>query len=105
MSVLKMQGQSLPKLLKTSKAMRWSSWAIQTGGMVLLSFIEENDLSDKQIYLFCSYGTGGLAGSVEDIEGVLSDGATLSDNVFDVYEEGASSSKNDILNWLLELGY
>lgn len=73
--------------------------------MALLSFIEENDLSDKQIYLFCSHGTGGLAGSVEDIEGVLPDSAALSDNIFDVYEEDASGAQNDILSWLSELGY
>lgn len=73
--------------------------------MALLSFIEENDLSDKQIYLFCSHGTGGLAGSVGDIEDTMPDSAALSDNVFDVYEEDASSSQDDILNWLSELGY
>lgn len=73
--------------------------------MALLSFIEENDLADKKIYLFCSHGTGGLAGSVEDIEDALPDSVTLSDNVFDVYEEDASSSQDDILNWLSELGY
>ncbi len=73
--------------------------------MALLSFIEENDLANKQIYLFCSHGTGGLAGSVEDIEAVLPDSAVLSDNVFDVYEEDAASSQRDILNWLSELGY
>ena len=71
--------------------------------MALLSFIEENDLSNKQIYLFCSHGTGGLAGSVEDIEGVLPDNVTLSDNIFDVYEEDASESQNDIVDWLSEL--
>lgn len=73
--------------------------------MALLSFIEENDLSDKQIYLFCSHGTGGLAGSVEDIEGVLPDSAALSDNVFDVYEEDVYGARNDILSWLEELQY
>ena len=73
--------------------------------MALLSFIEQNDLSGKQIYLFCSHGTGGLAGSVEDIEGVLPDSAVVSDQVFDVYEEDAYSSHNDILNWLSDLGY
>lgn len=45
-----------------------------------------------------------LAGSVEAIEDALPDSAVLSDTVFDVYEE-ASSSQDDILNWLLELGY
>lgn len=73
--------------------------------MAVLSFIEENDLSGKQIFLFCSHGTGGLAGSVEDIEEVLPEGVTLSDNIFDVYEEDAPSAQNDILNWLSELGY
>ena len=29
--------------------------------MVLLSFLEQNDFSGKQVYLFCSHGTGGLA--------------------------------------------
>ena len=33
--------------------------------MALLSFLEQNDLSGKQVYLFCSHGTGGLANSVE----------------------------------------
>ena len=73
--------------------------------MALLSFIEENDLAGKQIYQFCSHGTGGLAGSVEDIKDVLPDSASLSDSVFDVYEEDAPSAQDDILNWLSELGY
>ena len=29
--------------------------------MALLSFLEQNDLSGKEVYLFCSHGTGGLA--------------------------------------------
>ena len=73
--------------------------------MALLSFIEENDLSDKQIYLFCSHGTGGLAGSVEDIQAVLPESAVLSEQVFDVYEEDAAASQADIQSWLEELGY
>lgn len=35
--------------------------------MALLTFLEENDLSGKDVYLFCSHGTGGLARSVEII--------------------------------------
>ena len=73
--------------------------------MALLSFLEENDLSDKQVYLFCSHGTGGLASSVEQIDGALPDSTALSENVFDVYEEDAASSQQDILAWLEELGY
>lgn len=73
--------------------------------MALLSFLEENDLSDKQVYLFCSHGTGGLASSVEQIDEALSDSTALSENIFDVYEEDAASSQQDILAWLEELGY
>ena len=73
--------------------------------MALLSFLEENDLSDKQVYLFCSHGTGGLASSVEQIDEALPDSTALSENIFDVYEEEASSSQQDILAWLEELGY
>ena len=73
--------------------------------MALLSFLEENDLSDKQVYLFCSHGTGGLASSVEQIDEALPDSTALSENIFEVYEEDAASSQQDILAWLEELGY
>lgn len=72
--------------------------------MAILSFIEEHDLTGKQIYLFCSHGSGGLANSVEDIASALP-GSTVSDKVFDVYEEDASSAQADIKGWLAELGY
>ena len=70
----------------------------------ILSFLEEYDLSGKQIYLFCSHGTGGLASSVEDIRAAIPNGS-ISEHVFDVYEEDAASSKQDIEIWLEELGY
>lgn len=73
--------------------------------MAVLSFLEENDLSGKQIYLFCSHGTGGLAGTVDDIKEILPENAVLSENVFDVNEEDAASSENDITGWLEELGF
>lgn len=65
--------------------------------MPLLSFLEANDLSDKQVYLFCSHGTGGLANSVEIISEALPD-STISDNIFDCYEEDAPNSQEDISN-------
>ena len=69
--------------------------------MPLLTFLEENDLSGKEVYLFCSHGTGGLANSVEIITEVAPD-AVISDNIFDCYEEDASSSQEDIQNWVAE---
>lgn len=72
--------------------------------MALLSFLEENDLSGKQVYLFCSHGTGGLADSVDIIEEAVPD-VEISDNIFDCYEEDASSSQDEIQSWVEELGY
>lgn len=72
--------------------------------MALLSFLENNDLSGKDVYLFCSHGTGGLADSVEIITEAVPD-AAISDNIFDCYEEDASSSEEGIRQWVQELGY
>lgn len=59
---------------------------------------EEETKSGKQVYLFCSHGTGGLAGSVKDISAAIPD-AKISDKVFDVYEEDAASAKDEIVEW------
>lgn len=72
--------------------------------MALLSFIESNDFSGKQIYLFCSHGTGGLARSVQDITAVLPDG-NISENVFDAYEEESTDSREAVREWLKEIGH
>ena len=72
--------------------------------MALLTFLENSDLSGKQVYLFCSHGTGGLARSVDIITEALPD-AEISDSVFDCYEEEASGSREEIESWLAELGY
>lgn len=72
--------------------------------MALLSFLEQNDLSGKQVYLFCSHGTGGLANSVERITDAAPE-AIISDNIFDCYEEEAASSQGDIQSCVSGLGY
>ena len=71
--------------------------------MALLSFLEQNDLSGKQVYLFCSHGTGGLANSVELIT-EAAPAAEISDDIFDCYEEEAASSEENIRGWVEELG-
>lgn len=72
--------------------------------MALLSFLEQNDLYGKEVYLFCSHGTGGLANSVELITEAAPE-ASLSDNIFDCYEEEAASSEENIRAWVNGLGY
>ena len=72
--------------------------------MALLTFLEQNDLSGKDVYLFCSHGTGGLARSVELITEAAPN-ANISDSIFDCYEEDAASSEADIKVWVHELGF
>ena len=72
--------------------------------MALLTFLEENDLSGKDVYLFCSHGTGGLDRSVEIITEAAPE-ANISDNIFDCYEEDAPASQGDIQDWVAELGF
>jgi len=73
--------------------------------MAILSFLEENDLSGKQVYLFCSHGTGGLASSVRDITAAMPESAIVSESVFHVYQDETASSLDDLESWLSELGY
>lgn len=70
--------------------------------MAQLTFLESNDFSGKQVYLFCSHGTGGLANSVQIITEAIPN-AEISDNIFDCDEEDASSSQEEIQNWVAGL--
>ena len=72
--------------------------------MALLTLLEQNDLSGKQVYLFCSHGTGGLANSVNLITEAAPE-ALISDQIFDCYEEDAPSSEESIRSWVRELGF
>lgn len=72
--------------------------------MAIFSFIEVHDLSGKQIYLFCSHGTGGLARSVQDITAALPK-SSVSEDVFDAYEEDTMDSQDKIEEWIEEIGY
>lgn len=71
--------------------------------MAIYSFIDAHDLSGKKIYLFCSHGTGGLAGSVRDITAALPESAVISDNVFHVNQDDTASAKEKLQSWLNEL--
>ena len=72
--------------------------------MAIFSFIEGYDFSGKQIYLFCSHGTGGLARSVRDIADALPD-SNISQNVFDAYAEDTADSRSEIEEWIKEIGF
>lgn len=67
--------------------------------MAIHSFLDTHDLSGKQVYLFCSHGTGGLASSVKDITADIPD-AIISEDVFHVYQDDTASAKEDLITWL-----
>lgn len=71
--------------------------------MAILSFIDEYDFEGKRIILFCSHGTGGLAGSVEAITDELPENCTVSDNVLGVYRSDVADSKEQVFAWLQEV--
>lgn len=71
--------------------------------MALLTFLEQHDLSGKNVYLFCSHGTGGLARSVELIAEAAPE-AMISENIFDCYEEDAPASEAEVKAWAREIG-
>lgn len=67
--------------------------------MAIHSFLDTHDLGGKQVYLFCSHGTGGLANSVNDIAEDIPE-AVLSEDVFHVYEDDTALAKEDIISWV-----
>ncbi len=72
--------------------------------MAVFSFIEEYDLSGKTIVPFCAHGTGGLAGSVQDVAAALPDSATVLEPI-GVYRPDIDSAEPRILEWLDGLGF
>lgn len=73
--------------------------------MAILTFIEENNLSGKNIVLFCSHGTGGLADSVNVIKDALPTNVNLEENVIGVYRNDIKDAQPVIREWLEEIGY
>lgn len=70
--------------------------------IVILTFIEEYDLSGKTIIPFCSHGTGGFAAGLRDIGNVLPDDCTVLEE-FGAYRPEVTESKSKLLKWLSEL--
>ncbi|MGL4790583.1 MAG: flavodoxin [Anaerotignaceae bacterium] len=71
--------------------------------MAVLAFIEENDLTGKEIILFSTHGTGGLGKSVSEIQAVLPEDCTLNENVLAIPREDLENSKETVTLWLQEV--
>lgn len=76
-----------------------------TAPMAIFSFIEENNLSGKNIVLFCSHGTGGLARSVRDITAALPESVKTERNVLGIYRNDIPAGEERVINWLRTIGY
>ena len=72
--------------------------------MAIFSFIEEYDFSGKTIVPFCTHGTGGRAGSIEDITATLPDSAEILEPI-GIYRPDVDSAQPVINEWLEGLGF
>lgn len=73
--------------------------------MPLFTFLEENDLSDKKVFLFCSHGTSGLGSSAQDIQTQLPESTDLNENVLGVFRDEIDQSEAAVMEWLESLGF
>ncbi len=68
------------------------------------SFVEAHDLSGKTIIPFVTHGTGGLAGTIQDLTEVLPDDCTILQS-YDVFEDDVNRVQDEVNEWLEGLGY
>ena len=73
--------------------------------MPVLTFIDENDLAGKKIVLFCSHGTGGLAGSVDAITAELPADCEVEENIIGIYRDDIPDGQGKVQEWLSDIGY
>lgn len=71
--------------------------------MAIHSFLEEYDFDGKTVIPFVTHGTGGLAGSIQDIMADLPDSEIL--EPIGIYRTELESSKPDVDAWLDTLGF
>ena len=68
------------------------------------SFVEAHDLSGKAIIPFVTHGTGGLAGTIQDLTEALPDDCTILQS-YDVFEDDVNQVQDEVNEWLSGLGY
>lgn len=66
--------------------------------MAVFSFIEEYDLSGKNIIPFCTHGTAGLATTIRDLTAELPDSTIL--EPIGIYREDVAESRDTIQDWI-----
>lgn len=72
--------------------------------MPVMTFLESYDFSGKTVIPFCAHGTGGLAGSVDDLRAALPESARVGKPI-GVYRPDVDSAEPRIAEWLAEAGW
>lgn len=72
--------------------------------MAIHSFLEEYDFSGKTIVPFVTHGTGGLAGTIEDVTAALPDSVTILEPI-GVYRPEVDEARPDVNEWLDSLEF
>lgn len=70
--------------------------------MIMYTFFETYDLSNKTIAPFCTSGGSGLSNTVNEIKGLEPD-ATVSEGLH-IRDSSASNPENDVSTWLDKIG-
>lgn len=72
--------------------------------MAVYSFLQEYDFSGKTVIPFVTHGTGGLAGTVQDMTAALPDSATVLEAI-GISRSEVGGAQERINNWLDGLGF
>lgn len=70
-----------------------------TAPMAVFTFIENNDLSGKNIIPFCTSGSSGISRSESDIKGILPNS-----NVLDGFRGDSDTTESDLRRWIENIG-
>lgn len=99
--------------LKTTEVADWSSYDTVFIGypnwwgdmpMILYSFFDEYDFSEKTIIPFNTHGGSGFSSTINTIT-ELEPSATVNQNGFTISRNDVQEAEPEILSWLREIGY
>lgn len=67
--------------------------------MPMYTFFEQNDFTDKDVYLYTTHDVSGLSGTLETVTTMLPE-ANVSENTFDISRDDMDDSEADVEEWL-----
>ena len=67
--------------------------------MILYTFIENNNFSGKNVYVFSTHGGSGLAGTMNTLKNKLV-GANINSNALSIYRDNMETAPAEVEKWL-----